>query len=125
MTSAAARIIVMLIALAAVAGCASTKVTDQSPMVPGIARPNQILVYDFVASPKDMSADAAIGSAVFAPSSPLTPEQIANGRRLGSLIAKQLAADIQAMGLTAVQPGGTNRRRDSQNLWRGDRQKCA
>ena len=39
-------------ALAVLSGCASTNVTQQTPMAsPGLARPNQIWVYDFIADP--------------------------------------------------------------------------
>jgi len=100
------RTLAFLFAVALVAGCASTKVTEQTPMTnQGLPRPNQIWVYDFVATPADVPADSSIGSAVAAPSTPLTPEQIATGRQLGGLIANDLAADIQAMGLPAVQAG--------------------
>jgi hypothetical protein len=93
-------------ALAVVAGCASTNVTQQTPMVKeAIARPNQIWVYDFVAAPADLPADSSISGQVGAPSSPPTAEQIETGRQLGALIAKDLVADIQAMGLSAVQGG--------------------
>ena len=52
------RIVLCLLALVVVAGCASTNVTQQTPMSnPGLARPNQIWVYDFVAAPSDMPAD--------------------------------------------------------------------
>jgi len=92
--------------LAVVAGCASTNVTQQTPMArETIARPNQIWVYDFVATPADVPADSSIGGEVSAPSTPLTAEQIETGRQLGALIAKNLVADIQAMGLSAVQAG--------------------
>jgi hypothetical protein len=70
-----------------------------------IARPNQIWVYDFVAAPADLPADSSISGQVGAPSSPPTAEQIETGRQLGALIAKDLVADIQAMGLSAVQGG--------------------
>ena len=94
------------VALAFVAGCASTEVTQQTPMAnQAIARPDRILVYDFVASSRDVPGDAAIAGKVSAPSKPLTAEQIATGNKLGSLIAKELVADIQAMGLRAVQAG--------------------
>ncbi|HEX3501540.1 MAG TPA: DUF4410 domain-containing protein [Stellaceae bacterium] len=70
-----------------------------------IARPNRIWVYDFVATLGDVPADASIGTAVGTPSKPPTAEEIKTGRQLGALIAKDLAADIQAMGLSAVQAG--------------------
>ena len=97
---------VLMFALVVVAGCASTKVTEQTPMVKEeIARPNQIWVYDFVASPDDVPADSPIRDRFKTPSKPLTEKQIATGRKLGSLIAEKLVADIQAMGLSAVRAG--------------------
>jgi hypothetical protein len=93
-------------ALAVVAGCASTEVTQQTPMAKErIARPSRILVYDFVASPADVPADSAIRGGVSAPSKPPTAEQVATGKQLGGLIAKELVSDIQAMGLSAVRAG--------------------
>jgi uncharacterized protein DUF4410 len=95
-----------LLALLVVAGCASTKVTQQTPMSnPGLARPNRIWVYNFIANLADMPADSSIRGAVGAPSTPPTAEQIEEGRQLGALIAQDLVADINAMGLTAVQAG--------------------
>jgi Domain of unknown function (DUF4410) len=72
---------------------------------PGLARPNRILVYNFVANPADMPADSSIAGAVAAPPTPPTAEQLDTGRQLGALIAADLVADIQAMGLSAVQAG--------------------
>ena len=100
------RIVLCLLALFVVAGCASTNVTQQTPMSsPGLARPNQIWVYNFVANPADMPANSSIGGQVGAPSTPPTPQELEEGRQLGALIAQELAADINAMGLSAVQAG--------------------
>src|ERR1700735_1431889 len=94
------RIVLCLLALV-VAGCASTNVTQQTPMSsPGLARPNQIWVSSFVANPADMPANSSISGEVGAPSTPPTAAQIEEGRQFGALIAKELAADIQAMGLS-------------------------
>jgi hypothetical protein len=93
----------LFLALAVFSGCASTKVAAQTPMVsPGMARPNQIWVYDFVASLADVPPDSSIASTVGAASTPATAEQIQTGRQLGALIASDLVEDIQAMGLPAV-----------------------
>ena len=100
------RTIALLFALTMIAGCASTKVTDQTPMAKeAIARPNRIWVYNFVATRADVPADSAIQGGVGAPSTPPTAEQVETGRRLGALIAKELVADIQEMGLPAAQAG--------------------
>ena len=100
------RIAVCMLALLVVGGCASTQVTQQTPMSnPGLARPNRIWVFNFVADPADMPADSSIKGAVAASSTPPTQDQIEEGRRLGALIAQDLVGDINQMGLTAVQAG--------------------
>jgi len=86
------------------AGCASTKVTDQTPMTaPTLGRPNQIWVYDFVAAPADMPSDSSLAGQVGAPSTPPTPEEIETGRKYGAMIAQELVKDIQKMGMSAVE----------------------
>jgi hypothetical protein len=101
-----------LLALVVVAGCASTNVTQQTPMAKeAIARPNRIWVYNFAATPADMPDDSSIRGEVGAPSTPPTAEQIEEGGQLGALIATDLVADIQAMGLSAVKTVLDRRRR--------------
>ena len=101
------RLVLCLLAMVVVAaGCASTNITQQTPMSsPGLARPNRIWVYNFVGNPTDMPADSSIRGQVGAPSTPPTAEQIEEGRQLGALIAAELVTDINAMGLSAVQAG--------------------
>lgn len=93
-------IVLWLFALVVVAGCASTQVTQQSQLSPTtqLARPKNIWVYDFIATPADspQNSDVAFQSAT------QTPEQIQMGRQLGAQIADALIADIQAMGLPAA-----------------------
>src|SRR5208283_2338104 len=101
-----AKAIGFLFVVALLAGCASTQVTQQTPLVaPGLARPNQIWVYNFVAAPADMPADSSIAAEVSAPSTPPTPEEIETGRQYGAIIAQQLVIDIQNMGMPAIQAG--------------------
>src|SRR5262245_19852592 len=105
MTSRSAAISIFF-ALTVLAGCASTRVTQQTPMAsPELARPNQIWIYDIIADPARVPADASIGPGVSAPSKPLTANELETGRSLSAIIAKSLVADIQAMGLPAVQAG--------------------
>ena len=95
-------IVLCLFALVAVAGCASTQVTERQQLETGqIARPNNIWVYDFVATPADAPTDSDVATW----SAPQTPEQIDMGRQLGAQIAKELVADIQGMGLPAQDAG--------------------
>jgi hypothetical protein len=88
------------------AACASTNVTQQTPAVSArLPRPNQIWVYDFIADPARVPVDASIGPGVSAPSKPLTADELESGRRLSAIITQGVVADIQAMGLPAVQAG--------------------
>src|SRR5712671_1263588 len=100
------RTIPFFFALVVVTGCASTNVTQQTPMSsPGLARPNQIWVYNFVAAPSDMPADSSLRGEVGAPSTPPTPEEIETGRKYGAMIAQKLVTDIQNMGMPAIEAG--------------------
>jgi Domain of unknown function (DUF4410) len=93
-------------AVVVLAGCASTQVTQQTPMVQGqLPRPNRIWVYNFVTNPAEMPANSSIAGQVGAPSTPPTPQELQQGEELGTLIAQKLVEDINAMGLTAVQAG--------------------
>src|SRR5271157_4660328 len=96
----------LLFGLAMLAGCASTNVTAQTPLTaPGLARPNQIWVYDFVAASSDMPADSSLAGQVGAQSTPPTPEEIETGRKYGAMIAQKLVTDIQNMGMPAIEAG--------------------
>ena len=96
----------VLFSVAMLAGCASTKVTQATPIVsPELPRPHQIWVYDFIADPSQIPADSALRNELSPPSAPPSPEELETGRQLGGLIAKNLAADIQGMGLYAFQAG--------------------
>jgi hypothetical protein len=114
------RIVMCLLTLVVLAGCAKTTVAEQTPMrSPGLARPNRILVYNFVADPADMPTDSSIAGAVSAPRTPRTAEQSDTGRQLGALIATDLVADIQAMGLSAVPAGPGSSPRVGDGVIRG------
>jgi hypothetical protein len=90
--------------LVILAGCASTQFTQQTPVANDtIPRPNQIWVFNFAATPGEIPADSSIRDVVSSPSTPPTAQQLATARQLGALIAEDLAADIQGMGLSAVQ----------------------
>ena len=96
----------LLVGVAMLAGCASTNVTQQTRMTArGLARPNQIWVYHFVAASSDMPAGSSLAGRVGAPSTPPTPEEIETGRKYGAMIAQELVRDIQAMGMPAIEAG--------------------
>ena len=63
-----------LIALTLLTACASTKVSDQETLYSGpLPRPNQIIVYDFVATPEEVLPDSALATQNVAPSTPRAP----------------------------------------------------
>jgi hypothetical protein len=86
----------------ALAGCASTKVTDRQILVTEkIPRPDHIWVYDFAATRADVPADSALASHAAEHQTPQTAEHVARGRRVGAEIAEKLVAEIRGMGLPA------------------------
>ena len=95
---------VVLVSLCLMIGCATTNVTNQQQLVSGkIPRPNNIWVYDFVATPADVPAGSSLAGQYSAPPTPQTAQQIAEGRKVGAEIAAELVAQIQAMGMPAAQ----------------------
>ncbi len=101
------RVALCLFALVALAGCASTKVTErQYYQGERVARPDRIIVHDFAATPADIPAWSAAAGRHAAPSTPQTAEAIETGRNLGAQVAKQLVAEIRDMGLPAVLAAG-------------------
>jgi len=76
-----------IFAFALLAGCASTSTNRQTPMTaPGLPRPNQIWVYDFVAAVSDVPAGSSLAGRVGAPSTPPTAEELEAGRRYGAAV---------------------------------------
>src|SRR5262245_37776573 len=93
-----------LLAVAVLAGCASTKVTNRERADYGkLPRPDHILIYDFGASASDIAADSTLAGHTSVPATPPTSEQEALGRELGSSIASRLTAEVREMGMPAVQ----------------------
>jgi Domain of unknown function (DUF4410) len=96
------RLVSCLFVVVVVAGCASTRVTDRQILVSErIARPDHILVYDFVATPADVPADSALAGQAAVSRTPQTAEHITTGRRVGAEIAARLVEEIRSMGLPA------------------------
>jgi Domain of unknown function (DUF4410) len=91
-----------LFAVIFASGCASTKIINQEQLVTGpIPRPATIWVYDFAATAADVPANSALADEDL-DTTPQTPEQIAEGKKLGAQIATELAAEINQMGMTAA-----------------------
>ncbi len=97
-------IVAGLFALAVLAGCASTKVSNQQQLVTGkLPRPNNILVYDFVATSGEVPADSSITGGYSEYDTPQTDEEIRTGHQVGAEIAAQLVEAIHDMGMPATQ----------------------
>jgi hypothetical protein len=96
------QVVVSLFALLIIAGCASTKVTEQRTLVnEQLPRPDRIWVHDFVAAAGDVPDESGFAGRHGEHRSPQTAEQIATGRRVGAEIATHLVNQIGAMGLLA------------------------
>ncbi|MGO9001648.1 MAG: DUF4410 domain-containing protein [Limisphaerales bacterium] len=86
------------------AGSASADITNRQILVTGhLPRPNQIWVYNFAATPADLPADSALAGQPELDTTPQTPDQIAEGKKLGAELATELVADIQKLGMPATQ----------------------
>jgi len=91
-----------LIAIMSLAGCATTKVTDHEEVVTGkLPRPGKIWVYDFAATPADLPLHTSLDKEYFSRNEPQTDAQIAEGKKLGAEIEKELVKLINEMGMPA------------------------
>lgn len=92
-----------LVALwALLAACASTRVdaprTTEAAQT--FARPDRVLVHDFVGTPADLPPGSAIAG-MQGEQAPQTPQQIELGRQLGRRVADHLVTELQANGIAA------------------------
>jgi len=118
MKSSRRYIVLCLLSLLVIAGCASTKVTSREQRVTGdLPRPKTIWVYDFVATPADVPADSAFAGQY--ETVPQTSEQIATGRELGAQIAADLVNRIRDMGLPAARASTRTRPQINDLVFRG------
>ncbi len=97
------RLMSCILALGIVAGCASTKVTERETRTrtEAISRPETIYVYPFASTHDDVPSWSAAAILYAAPSEPQTADVLAVGRQLGALVARDLIAAINEMGLVA------------------------
>ena len=85
----------------ALVGCASSDVTEQQDAVDmeKVARPDRIIVYDFAATPTDISATAAITGYYDKREIAQTEQEIELGRRLGAQVADKLVIRLRKIGM--------------------------
>lgn len=93
-----------LLASIAIAGCASSQVTERQSYVGDekLPRPDRILVYDFVATPADSLADSSQTGDPALNSVPPTKEAAEVDRKVGARVAEDLVAELQRKGFPAV-----------------------
>jgi Domain of unknown function (DUF4410) len=97
------KLVASLIALAITAGCASTTVSNRQQFASGsLPRPAQIWVYPFAATPAEVPPESALYGGSAGSAAPQTPQQIAEGQKLGSQIATQVVQQIIGFGLPAA-----------------------
>jgi hypothetical protein len=90
-------------------GCATKKIETERLVEEELPRPNQILVYDFAATPAEVPADSFITREFSVDTTATqTAEETAAGRDLGAQIAAGVAAHLREKGLPAKRvPIGT------------------
>ena len=100
--------LISLLAVLCLGVQASSKVTDQEEIVTEkVPRPGYIWVYDFAATATatataaDLPPDSDLASYVSADAPAQTQDQIDDGRKVGAELARELAAQIDAMGVPA------------------------
>lgn len=96
-------IIVMLVAVFVTIGCASSELTELQRHYEdeSLPKPGRIIVYNFSASPDDITRDAAISGHYQRRTTPQTAEQKELGRQLGDKLADELVKEIIALGMPA------------------------
>jgi hypothetical protein len=95
------------LALAALAGCASTDITErQTYQHEKFSRPARILVYDFAATYADLPEWSAPARRHDATMTTPPGEELEKGRELGAKVANHLVEEIREMGLPAVAAAG-------------------
>ncbi len=95
-------VLVLMVALAAVTGCAKVDVSDRQTLVNRqFPRPQHIYVYDFVGTPGDVPPESSYAGQSSQGTPAQTPQNIALNREIGSEMAKALVEQISAMGLPA------------------------
>jgi len=91
------------------AGCASTNVTSQSEYEGFLPKPKQVLVYNFAASPDEVTLNSGITADIqelVEKAPPRTDQERAIGRQVADALANHLVTEIQALGLPASRASG-------------------
>jgi hypothetical protein len=97
------RAVPVILLMLAVSGCGASKLTSLE-VYEGkpIPRPDRIVVYDFVANAADLPAWSTAAQKYRDQTSAGTEEEQQTARELGVQIAREVVAEIRALGLTGV-----------------------
>jgi len=90
-----------LIAMIVAAGCAKTTVDREQVVTEKLPRPGTIWVYNFAATPEDLPPNSALAGQYAEHDTPQTAEHIAEGRKLGVEVEKELVSLIRDMEISA------------------------
>ncbi len=101
------RTMICMLALAVLAGCASSEIKQRQSYAAQerLPRPGRVIVYDIAATAADISPTAAITGYYSRRQSPQTPAEIRVGRKLGAQVAATLVREILNMGMPAQRAG--------------------
>ncbi len=94
-------LLISLVCLGNLAGCASSDVSSRRTYEGEIAKPARVVVYDFSATPQDVPADSVLAGQFAQREAPQSEEEIALGRDLGARVAKRLVENLNALGIVA------------------------
>jgi len=96
-------ILAVLAVTSIVISCASSDVTSRRRYYGDeqLPKPGRVIVYNFAATPEDVSPDAAISGHYQIHDTPQTDEQIQLGRQLSDIVARELVKEILNLGMPA------------------------
>lgn len=109
---------VAFVIVAAIMGCAPTRMPQQSTTLTHSPRPDAILVYDFAVSPDEVTRDTGLSAELIQKyehykGTPRTAEEIKQGHKVADAVADELVKKIRSYGLWADrifgQPSGTGK----------------
>jgi hypothetical protein len=115
-------LIIVSAGIALLAGCASTTVgqPESTPLAHEMARPDRVVVYDFVGTHDDLPPDSAIARYYEERTTPQTEVEIDLGRRLGRLVAQNLVTELNSAGIPAQHAASVPETRIGDGIIRGE-----
>lgn len=100
-------VMIHCLALIALVGCASTKITERQTYQHGqLPRPDRILVYDFATAYADLPSWSEPAHRYEATMTTTSDKVLEKGRELGAKVANDLVEEIREMGLPATSAEG-------------------